>query len=329
MARLFETFEDLKPYVSSANVNNSIATLESHIEQAWEKYMIPYLGRTFGESICTKYDANTLDSNERILLKKIQMPLANFAYLLYAKDGGLTIDDGGITTSEDGQNKRPYQWQVRDFKNNRLNQGWQGMRTMLDHLSTNKATFTTWWSSDERNYLWSLVIWDAFVFNKYRKIENQGVVDALLPYLGTAKKEIIANLGDFGTEAIAWCQSRATNAAMSNLLPYLENFAVWASLTQATQDIHIEIGPNGLYLNETNQGLQNDDSRKNIVQQQQNHLNQVCANNKKAALAALINYLNTNAAADTYATWYGSDLYNAEIDAALPIELFDGPTFFM
>ena len=213
MARLFVTTDALKQALGNVNLNVSIDTMGSYIDQAWEMFMVPYIGRSYGDTFCAEYANDDLGSNDQVLLPKIQVPLANFAYKLYADDGGLIVDEAGITTQEDERNKRPYQWQVRDFKKNRLTQGWQGIRTMLDYLNRNVGNYENWWNSDERKALWALVIWDVNIFNRYRKLDGMGTLAALQSYQIEAVETSLSSCigADFYAVVVEWLQNRDEN----------------------------------------------------------------------------------------------------------------------
>jgi hypothetical protein len=329
MARLFATTDALKQALGNVNMNVSIETMGSYLDQAWEMFMVPYIGRNYGDAFCDAYATDDLDANDQLLLTKIQVPLANFAYKLYADDGGLIVDEAGITTQEDERNKRPYQWQVRDFKKNRLTQGWQGVRTMLGYLDRNADIYETWWDSDERKALWALVIWDVNTFNRYRKLDGMGTLAALQSYQIEAVETSLSSCigADFYAAVVEWLQERETDASMTALLPYVEKYVAWKTIELGATDLPLEITATGIYLNEVNQGLQNDESKKMAALDK---LKITANTNAGAAAKSLRNFLDANASGSVYAEYYNSDLYDVSAGSGRPdSQLFKGPTFFM
>jgi hypothetical protein len=331
MAQLFATFDDIKPYVSGANVNNDIATLDGYIATAAEQFMIPLLGRTFYDGIVERYNTDDLTADERALLPYLQRPLAHFGYYEFVKDSGLIVGDEGIGTNEAGNVKRPAQWQVRDFRRNRLKHGWSAMQALLVYLWEHKGDFEDWADSDERVDLWRLVIWDVNQWNKYRQLEGFGTLWALRSYTkATIEIEIIPNLGeDFAEEVLTWLETGDADADLTALLPYLERTVVFGSLYRAAHDLPLKITADGVFLDEVDRGLQNDETSK-IAKEQLGKLAGSSMIEFNNSLARMRKYLDQNAAADKYATYFNSDLYNVDADsAAPPEELFTGPTFLM
>jgi hypothetical protein len=330
MATLFETFDDMKAHVSGANVNNDITTMSGYIDSAIDEYMIPYLGRTFFDSFKDKYNTNSLSADEQALLPYIQKPLAHFAYYLFACDGGLMLDDSGITTAENAVQKRPAQWQVRDYKNNRLKNAWGALQTMLQYMWTNKAKYTVWNNSTERKELWRLVFWEASKFSKYRTIDGYGTLNALRPYMKlTLDYEITANLGEeFAEEIYTWLEGRATNADNEALLPYIERCVAYKTLYRAADDLPMVIKATGVYVEEVDRGLQNDNTTK--ISADLAKLKSTCDGEYQTALARLKAYLQANASSSKYATYFASDIYSAINTTTSPVEEFyTGKTFMM
>ena len=330
MATLFETFDDIKPYVSGANVNNDIETLQGYIDTAADEYLVQYLGRTFFDDFKEKYNTNSLSANEQALLPYIQRPLAHFTYYLFACDGGLILDDSGITTAENATQKRPAQWQVRDFKNNRLKNAWSALQSMLQFMWTNKANYTTWRDSAERKDLWRCVIWESSRFSKYRTIDGYGTLNALRPYMRMAiDYDITANLGaDFTSEILQWLETGGTNADFDLLLPYIERCLVFKSLYKASQDLPLQIKATGVYIEEVDRGLQNDNTTK--IAENLMKLASTCDAEYQSALSRMKTYLQANASVSKYATYFNSDIYTEISTSTAPAEeLYTGKTFMM
>lgn len=334
MPQLFETQQDIKPFVSGTNINNDIKTLEGYLDTAAEEYMIPVLGREYYSDFVSKYNTNDLSTAQEAALKYLQAPLAHFAYYLMACDGGLSIDDSGITTTESGNAKRPYQWQARDFKKNRLKHGWIAMQAMIKYLHTNKADHTTYWDSAERKDLYALVVYDIERWRRYDGIDGMGTWWKLRNYIReTVENELKSNLGeDFYTAYNTWLLAAQSPESEDNtaLLPYIERVIINGTLEKACYTLPITLNANGIYIEEIDRGLQNDETQKKApesdILRMQNHANLKLS----SAIAMLKKYLDTNASADKYQEYYSSDLYNSAADSHTPPEgLFTGPTVML
>ena len=330
MAGLFKTFNDVKAHVGSANVNNDMSTLNSYLDAAGDTYMSKLMGAETYNALVEAYQESSLSEAQQAIIKPAQRALANFAYFLFAEDGGLIVNDMGIGTAEHGEMKRPYQWQVRDFKRNRLNIAWEASRVLLQKLAANKTDFDAWWDGAERTALWENVIWNATTWNKYRPVHGQGTLAALQSNVLNWKQTVLkANLGkEFYEVFIAWCNSREEDEHMTALLPYVEKALVFGTLTDAVFDLPIQIDAKGLYIDEVDRGLQNDEMKKKLQEQEANKMATLFAQKARTVLGQMREYLDSVASESIFAEYYNSDLYQ-EANTAPPDGLFEGPTFWM
>lgn len=328
MAGLFKTFDDVKPHVGSANVNNDMSTLDSYIDTAGDSYMCAVMGRDTYEALVDAFQTNDLTNAQEAILKPAQRALANFAYFLFAEDGGLIVNDSGIGTAEHGEMKRPYQWQVRDFKRNRLRIAWDAVRVLLEKLDA--GTYTEWASSDERKQLWENVIWNANTWNKYRPIHGQGTLAALQSNIRNWRTTTLkANLGvEFYDALCEWLIDRTANEHYEALLPYVEKALVFGTLTDAVFDLPIQVDAKGLFIDEVDRGLQNDEMRKKLQEAEANKLAMIFSQKARTAMGELREYLDNVASGSIFPEYFNSDNYQ-EANSTPPDGLYTGATFMM
>lgn len=333
---LFKTFSDVKPHIGAANVNNDLSTIESYLYAAADSYMVPVLGSATWDALVEAYDESSLSAAQVKIIKPAQRALANFAYLLYAEDGGVILNDAGMGQVNNGEMKPLFQWQVRDFKRNRLTIAWDAMRVLLETLEANKNDFEDWWDSEERKSMWELVIWNSRTWNKYRKVNGQGTLMALAPAVRTWMNNVLrSNLSDDLYEIFVkylrgddLTGTGETGTELAKLIPYVERALVFGSLGQACMDLPVQIDAKGVFIDETDKGLTNDEKRLKLQREEANRLMQSMVQQERIAVGKLRRYLDNNASTEKYVGYYNSDLYQQTLSGPLE-DLHIGPTFMM
>lgn len=329
MALLFETFNDIKPYVSGANTNNAIETLDGYIATAVDDFIKPVIGDALWAEMETAYAENDLTAAQQQLLPYLQRPLAHFAYYLYACDGGLIVDDAGIGTHESGNSKVPYKWQVLSYKKTRLANAWSAVNTLLKYLWEHKTDFDSWVDAEERIDLWRGIVWDVNKWNKIRAIDGYGTLWALKAYTKAAvETDITAELGDdFAEEILTWLEDGTTDADLEALRPMLERCVVFKSIYRAAHDLPLEITAKGIYINEVDSTVQNEETSK-VALDKLSRLTTTCDAEYQLSLTKLKKHLDSTASLTKYTTYFNSDKYNINADSGTPSdELYTGKTF--
>ncbi len=143
---LLKTITEVKAVLRISNLDSNSRLPD--IESAEETYIIPWIGQALYNTLQTAYDASTLSTIQQALLKKIQKPLAAFAYL---DDIGLIharITDAGIRRTTTDNMPAAYRWEVDEVKNALASRAYQGLESMLEFLEKEQAQFTDWTTSE-------------------------------------------------------------------------------------------------------------------------------------------------------------------------------------
>lgn len=147
MAELFTSFADFKTYVGGrVNTSLKLESLEATIYETARRHITPWVGQTFYEYLVA---GSGLSGQETALLPFVKRPLAILTMYEWAKVGAIEVGESGMHRIESDSRKSAYRYQERDYKDDALEKGYNALEILLKYLDTNKATFTTWATSDE------------------------------------------------------------------------------------------------------------------------------------------------------------------------------------
>jgi hypothetical protein len=175
---LFSTIDEIKDYLP-VTVTFEFRDIMPYIDRAEVRYIIPFLSKQQYDDLLTAYNTSiatvapvALTSDNKALLKKVRMPLANFAYMLYIPLGQIQIDSAGIRIATTENLKTAFQWQIRMLQKSFIEAGYEGTDTLLEFLEQNKSTYTLWAGSTCYTHFKELFINTALQFSDYVNINN-------------------------------------------------------------------------------------------------------------------------------------------------------------
>jgi len=167
------------------NVGFTYANVQSDVESALERYIIPYLSQA-------QYDAS-IDSTSEIhlrLIKLVRIAAANIGMGNYMPQGKIQISNGGISYTVD-RNKQATPEDKADLQASFLDKGFRAIDDMLRFLEANKSTFTAWTASSSFTEFKKLLIRTA---DEFKIISGSRTVFlALVPYIEDVEIETIEN----------------------------------------------------------------------------------------------------------------------------------------
>lgn len=314
---LFSTTEQIKEVFSAPNINNELDSIKSYCKKAAIDYVCKYLSVAQYEKLVTDFNNNVNTDAHLKLLEKARLAIIHFAYYLYADDGDMIIGDRGFMRIESGDEKTAYTGQIQKFKRARLRDGWNAIEDMLKFLQQGKATYTLWAGSDEYKFVKSFFIWNTADYKKYRSIKNLGVLDTLRGCAIHVQDEMIAN--NIGDVLYAELKTQLAGDNYSNdnklLIPFIQKAIAHLIVERGIDEGLIEMSEEGVST------LSFEDKDKGGIKISTPAATQLQfvkkeANKKGlAAIKELRDYLNANASASKYASYFNSSLYDDPADA--------------
>lgn len=309
MSALFiDTTIQLRKFNSSINADFRVEGLESHINNSKVDISL-MLGDALIDDLQAKYDDASATDDELDLIDLIRKPLIAMAFFRHSNQGTMLISDSGYTTEEGANTKRPYQWQIRNFQKQVLNDYAEGMSALFNYLVVNKADYSLWTDSDEyanciQRPLSNIDQWQ----HAGRRIANWRTHYTLFPEMNMCWKDLGVHISH---ELVAEVNEEfLTSLSADNLLllPYLQRYVAHATIERAALTLPVSIEANGLMIQELASGTNNNDvikqeSDRSLIQKQ------ACEETKRA-LCQLRTFLNANATASKYVGYYNKYLLN-------------------
>ena len=167
------------------NVGFTYANVQSDVESALERFIIPYLSQA-------QYDASITETTELHLrlIKLVRIAAANIGMGNYMPQGKIQISNGGISYTVD-RNKQATAEDKADLQISFLDKGFRAIDDMLRFLEANKSTFTAWTASSSFTEFKKLLIRTA---DEFKIISGSRTVFlALVPYIEDVEIETIEN----------------------------------------------------------------------------------------------------------------------------------------
>ena len=311
MDTLFKTQAELRAFVN-ATVGLELDTLAPHLRNsAPEAEIIKIISLTVYNALLTAYADDTLSADQAALLPYVQKPLANLAVYSFVKAGAVNISDAGVTLGTD-RDKSAFQWQQNNLETALLGNAYFSLDSLLNYMLANKAKFTGWDGSSEYALNLEFFINNAVTFNNWVNIkENYRTLITLRPAMRHIENSIVKpNMGQELFDLVK-TQIKAVSVDDDNkaLLAFIEPAVAHLTIARAIEFLSIDITPGGAYFNSL-AGNYSDTAKKDPAKAET--LAHFAEQNRLAGMAQIENlrqYLNTNASADKYATYFSTDLY--------------------
>lgn len=309
---IFTSIEEIKRY-TPPNVNNDFNTISPYLQRALT-FIYPYLSRDLYTELDDDYAAGNDDPQTNYLLQHAQRALACFAYYIYVDEGTVMLDDSGIRRIEDDTYKSAHQWQTIRFKESMYNAGYAALEELLYYLQQNKNTYSAWTASNEYVELKTYFHYLSSTFAKYRRISGAGLLYELRPSMLHIQEELIqANIGaDLYTELLQENETGTFSADNAALMPYIYKAVAHLSVERALQEQILTLDKAGLSIS----SLKTDREIMAVDADRLAAYAKDAMEKGNAALKELKQYLNTNASATKYASYFSSSLYTNPAESA-------------
>lgn len=315
---IITTIEQVKEVFSSPNINNEIEFIQSYITDA-EQLLEKYISASVLVQLQNYHTTNSTGSaflNKALLLS--QKVVVNYAYYLLSSDGSIMLDDTGFKRMKSEFSDSAYQWQVRDFRALRLLATYKNLDLLLKHYDKNidLADAFLYKNSDEHKRNKQYFVWNFDIFNQERSCKSFYEVDVLKPSMWDVQQNIIAN--NIGEDLYQDLLDANLNNDFTDdekkLLPFIWDAVANLATARAIDEEVILFGPEGIEVKEFKAGGSNDGSQVSKNSGQLATVKKAAQEKGEAAIKRLRKFLNKNAAANKYVSYFNSDLYDDPTD---------------
>jgi hypothetical protein len=311
---LFKDITAFKKYVEATlslnfeDVLPSIDYIESHvIKNLISDAQYTALNAAFSAAA----SETSLSANDLNLLKAVRLALANYAIAMAIPRLQIQVSSSGTHIMSDDRKKTAFPWQIKQAVDSYLDAGDGGADDLLDFLETNKATYTIWAASSSYTIFKDCFVNTTAIFNSIRPINNSRRIFLLLkPTMKLVQdKQLLGTIGkDYYDELLA--EVFAGTISPDNVYPLslVRNAVTYITCAIALYELAIRIDRDGVTI--TASRNTDEPQVKNAVDNKA--LSPIAKNWMEAGegyLRTLSDYLNKNATASMFATYFNSDKY--------------------
>lgn len=196
------------------------------VEDAEDKYLKPYLGKTQFAELNNYIESGATDDPELEALKPYaQRALSRFTLFLASPSLDINLGATGYTTNSSNNNVPASQQRVQKYDQRLEQLGYENIETMLEFLENNKADYPLWENSDAYTHATENFVRSAKEFDKLVSIEvNRLMFRRMKPVIRQVELKHIKNRisKDLADEILSQLDNDNVSAANQKLLDHIK-----------------------------------------------------------------------------------------------------------
>lgn len=293
------------------NFINSLSSFPNW-EVAEERYLLPLIGQAMYDKLAAIIADDAANDQDKELVKKAQAVVIPLAYLIELAVNQTQLTDAGLRTISTENMQAAHRWEYNQVKEYFEDLGAYAIEAFLKFLFKHKADYAEWTDSDEYKEASSLIFTTGEEFNRYfRTAQPQRLFWQLKPLIKEVEDFYIVPLigEDFLIElkendAPGDEEKKVIDLIKKTVAQYTVIKAIEKQSAQiTTQGFTVKV--TGSYIDDAGAGNDNaPDSRLSLLYGS-------CERSGDSYSLQLKEYLNKNASAQLFATFFGSEYYEA------------------
>lgn len=316
MDNLISTDEQLH-LVAGVNESFSVVVLAADLDLVQERDLRPLLGDQLLADLLAGQAAGSLTAAEGKLVYYLQGALGNLALVEYLPLAQVQISQMGINLN----GKTAFEWQIRELRASFVRKGYNYLERALAYLDSpaeaQEPSFVAWRSSGAGGAARQYLLSSAGDFSEWCNIgASRLVFNALLPSLRKVEAfDVAPVLGDaFYDELKVQVQARALTADNQRVLRmYVQPALASLTVAKAVPEVGLSLNGSALELNvyrfdEAQRTPANNATGSPIAGLLELKV-QAALSDGQRYLQLLRGYLNAQASATRYATYFTSSTY--------------------
>jgi len=309
---LIKNVADLKQLIK-LSTTFKLDSIEAFITAAEVKYIIPILGQAQYDALNDAYNADTMSDEQTDLLASVQLPLAQFSFLLYMPTGNIVITNDGFKQSQSDTLQQATKWSYEKLERSYEELAFSGIESLLAFLETNITDYPLWSASSNYTIFKEFFIQTALEFSKYVPINDSRRTFLALKsqMLDVESNEIMGSLGmDYYLELKTKIVDGTLDADDAKLMKFIKPAIAKMTLGKGLMSLTVAIDNTGVSL--YNAGSSPADTAQPREPAAMDRLSVLAAPFLTSAnnyLGQLRIYLNKNASDSLYPTYYASSAY--------------------
>ena len=307
---LFKTSLELKEFLP----NSAGAIIEQvfpFVGIAEQNILVKYVGQEQFEDILDKYNdtGHTLTTDEANILREMRKPVAFFAMEYYIPHGQVLISPSGIRINNTDTMKTAFEWQIQKLMWAYHSQGYDMIERLIKWLYDRLDTYTIYAASAAFTNNHDALLQYASDMDKYHWINTcRATFEMVRPAINDVEtlhvREAIGN--DYYDELIEKLRDDDLNSDDEVIIGWLRAGIAKLSISEAVKRNLVKVTPAGV--------VSIKDPTTTVTptaqdQQYRSTLIQTCETWGNSYMSKVREYLNENATALVYPTFFASDKY--------------------
>jgi hypothetical protein len=315
MNTLITNIDQLVAHVR-VNTSFSLENLVPDLILVQDQDLRPLLGPPLLADLLAKQAADALSEAEKTLVYHLQGALANLATVENLPLAQVQISDAGVHIFSDAGKKTAFEWQIREIRATFVRKGFNALERALELLEEG-AEFAAWRASGAGTAARQYLISTAAEFSEWSNIGNSRLVfNALLPTLRKVEAfDLAPVLGpEYFAELKAQVQARTLTSENARVLSmYVRPALASLVVAKAVPEIGLSLNGQALELNvyrfdDAQRAPANSATGAPVTGLLELKVAAARADGQRY-LQLLRGYLNGQASATAYATYFASSTY--------------------
>lgn len=278
-------------HYTGINLSMAVSKIKPAIRQAINLNILKWIKESFYDDLKTKFDADTLSSEESKIIKTFQDAIAYYAIVHKLDEGGANLSELGLHyRNDDGITQNVPQWQFFAAKYDLTRKADAFLERFLNYIYTNKSDFTAF-----------AVEHDTYFINTPRKLSDfLALENSIMTFINMlpsmkhiAEVDIYRILGKtLYDELLAGVRASSLTGTKLDFIPYIQRYLAPAALLHALPLLNVDLSDGKLMTVTTADGYR---TRKAATDAQIDLLKDALTDNKKQAEHDMKLFINDNA----------------------------------
>ncbi len=309
---LAKGIDDFIGYVKAAT---NFEDIEIYLQEAETRFLKPMISAAQYNALHAAYQAaasdDALSPADRELITRCRPVIVNYALAIGVPKLQVVVSSSGVHIYSNEQQKTAFSWQIDDLVNGYFASGDSYADALLQYMEENKATYTAWANSSAYTVFKSVLVPDTATFSSIVNINDSRRVflrlkPAMLVIQDMKIKSAISSA--YFAELLAEISSGTFTPANEEPLLLAQKAMVYLSCSHALAEMTINVGVDGVSITAS----RNTDKTQTKAPAELNRISAIASSwqdTGNSYLAELVAYLNQNASASLYATYFNSTQY--------------------
>jgi sulfur relay (sulfurtransferase) DsrC/TusE family protein len=259
MATLFTDIKDLKSIIPQVHTSMADAEIFPYIEDAADKYMIPFISQEYYDELVTQYNGILTEANEDVITY-IRKAAGWYGIYEASPHINMQVASSGMKGNQNDNTAQLRQWEFNLARKSAIQKADLYLDKALAKMEAAPDSYATWKATSAYTVHRQFFITNAADFSTHVNIgESRRTYMKLRPYLQLAEsRHIKVAIGETLMDALKTRIKAGTNTADDDaLMEYIYPAAAYYTMYMAAPNLKLDISQDGIRMVSTNDGITN------------------------------------------------------------------------